>query len=302
MALIWRAHTCARRGSADRSRSPLASWLRISGRPRRRLGCPHCASRRSSERRSRRRARSHRATDKRRNIHRVITWRRDPAGGETRLWSVTAELFFPHVRVTPGGSAWPPLAARGGRRERARRRAGAMVDGRCYRARRWLKSCSGAGSVCGSLDASSMAADRRIPQRHRPAARGRLRSTCGSYCSPETGHPAESGDWNWSGISTAARGRQPRLPIAADSRRRKAGLLPRRAAYGRGRERTLSAQAVGRGTAGERRLFPIAEVRSIRCRQPDRPPRCGAEKAVTVGNSYSPQTRPRLQSTLRDPL
>ena len=132
---------------------------------------------------------------------RVITWRRDPAGGETRLWSVTAELFFPHVRVTPGGSAWPPLAARGGRRERARRRAGAMVDGRCYRARRWLKSCSGAGSVCGSLDASSMAADRRIPQRHRPAARGRLRSTCGSYCSPETGHPAESGDWNWSGIS-----------------------------------------------------------------------------------------------------
>jgi hypothetical protein len=41
--------------------------------------------------------------------------------------------------------------------------------------------------------------------------------------------------------STAAPGRQPRFPLAAHSRRWKAGLLSRKSAYGRRRELTLSA-------------------------------------------------------------
>ena len=59
-------------------------------------------------------------------------------------------------------------------------------------------------------------------------------------CAPETDHSRRENFCR----RTSGVGRQPRFPTVADSRRRKAGLFPRRAADRRRRELTLSAYSV----------------------------------------------------------
>jgi len=56
----------------------------------------------------------------------------------------------------------------------------------------------GAGAAAGVVPCGvgATAAHRKVSWRPRTAGFGRAQSMYGSYCSPETGHPAELGDWN----------------------------------------------------------------------------------------------------------
>jgi len=101
--------------------------------------------------------------------------------------------------------------------------------------------------------------------------------------------------------SVAAAGRQPRFPMAADSRRWKAGPLLRTAAYGRRRELTLSANS-GRlpllepttGTTGAGGSADIGRCREHRTAVPDA---VIQEAAVPARRAHQRRRNPRWENS-----